>query len=193
MSHDSYIQSFPLNTLKNNPSILNSAKYYYPLIRDYHYQFIGSCHGLFCFVLTYFNIRGPQNTWFKLWNPTTRTLSKKFGHHICNYLKIYWFSFGYDNSTGTYMVVYFRPNMLEIFSFVRNDHKIIQLPHTVPLKYSDLVPYKHKFLRDAVYSNGTIISLNLGTDTYSMLLPPQDFVEVSFHLPTIHVFEDSLF
>ncbi|XP_058768910.1 F-box/kelch-repeat protein At3g23880-like [Vicia villosa] len=206
MSLGSYILPFPLNTLLNNPSIINSTKDYFPYNPKYRYIFVGSCNGLFCFVLTLYKITYPENTWFQLWNPATNTLSKIYTMPNFDYFRFSGFSFGYDNSADTYKFVYFRPNKLEIFSFGSNVWKIIQLPHTVPLNHLNRVPYKRKFLSEAMYLNDTIyllareiakqiviISLKLGNDTYSKLLPPQDFVEVSLHLPTIHVMEESLY
>ncbi|XP_058725863.1 uncharacterized protein LOC131597170 [Vicia villosa] len=111
-----------------------------------------------------------QKTLFQLWNPATNTSSIIFKKHL-DYL---W--------------------------------KIIQLPNLVPLNCWDRVPTKRVFLNEDVSLNDTIIllardiaqqiviiSLNLSTDTYSKLLPPQDFVEVSLHSPTLHVLEDSLY
>ncbi|XP_058759042.1 uncharacterized protein LOC131642708 [Vicia villosa] len=146
-----------------------------------------------------------QKTLFQLWNPATNTSSIIFKKHL-DYL---WFSkcsFGYDNLTDTYKIVYFHPNKFEILSFGCNVRKIIQLPNLVPLNCWDRVPTKRVFLNEDVSLNDTIIllardiaqqiviiSLNLSTDTYSKLLPPQDFVEVSLHSPTLHVLEDSLY
>ncbi|XP_050913101.1 F-box/kelch-repeat protein At3g23880 isoform X2 [Lathyrus oleraceus] len=213
-SFDFSFLPFPLNTLLNNPSTIKSTKncFPFPSPADYFYQFIGSCNGLFCFLLKMNNLgKCIQNTWFQLWNPATNTLSNKFGHQsypLVNQhpiLRCSAFSFGYHNSTDTYKCVYFRPNKLEIFTFGGSLWKIIQLPHIVPLEHSGRVPSTRSDLSEALYLNDTInllardiakqiliISLNLGTDTYCRLLPPQDFVEVSIHLPTIHVLEDSL-
>ncbi|CAL5191945.1 unnamed protein product [Lathyrus oleraceus] len=218
MSLRSYILPFHLDTLLNNPSIINSTEDYFPSNPDYRYAFIGSCNGLICFLLTLYPQK-TQKTWFQLWNPATNTLSNKFGEHSHgrNFIMVSGFSFGYDNSTDTYKIVYLHSWKLEIFSF--HGRKIIQLPHMVPFRYWDCVPYKRKFLSEGVYLNGTInflvqeilnasidfffreiiaeqiviISLNLATDAYSKFLPPQDFVEVSLHLPTIHVLGDSLY
>lgn len=209
ISQDFSILPLPLHTLLNNPSIIKSTKNCFPLPSnpDYFYQFIGSCNGLFCFLVIELN--HSTNNWFQLWNPATNLLSNKFGHHICNHSFIYGFSFGYDNSTDTYTTLNFRHHQLEIFSSRSNVvGKIIQLPGMSPLFcwHLDPVPYKYKFFIYDVYLNGTvnllardnakqilIISFNLATHTYTKLLPPQDFVAVSLHLPTIHVFQDSLY
>ncbi|XP_058755534.1 F-box/kelch-repeat protein At3g23880-like [Vicia villosa] len=209
MFRDFSILPFPLDTLLNNPSIIKSTKYYFPSNPDYHYRFVGSCNGLFCFFLTELS---KPNTCFQLWNPATNTLSNKFGHRISKYdpdIDISLFSFGYDNSTDTYNTVCFHQDQFEIFSSRSNFRKIIPVlgMSLSPLIHSDPIPYKHKFFSDAVYLNGTInllartrviaikiviISLNLGTYTYSTFLPPQDFVAAR-HLPTIHVMEGSLY
>lgn len=213
MSKDFSILPLPLHTLLNNPSKIKSTKNCFPFPskpnpnRDYFYQFIGSCNGLFCFLVIELN--DSRNNWFLLWNPATNLLSNKFGHHISNNSFNYGFSFGYDSSTDTYTALIFRRHRLEIFSSRSNVGKIIQLPGISPLFcwwHLDPVPYKYKFFIYDVYLNGTInllardnakqiliISLNLATHTYTELLPPQDFVAVSFHLPTIHVFQDSLY
>ncbi|XP_050916218.1 uncharacterized protein LOC127131338 [Lathyrus oleraceus] len=150
-----------------------------------------------------YKIKYPQNTWFQLWNPATNTLSNKYTMPNFDYFRLSGFSFGYDSSTDTYKFVYFRPNELKIFSFGSNVWKTIQIPDMDPLNNMNRVPHKRC---EGVHLNGTvnllardiakqivIISLNLGNDTYSKLLRPQDFVEVSLHSPTIHVLEDSLY
>lgn len=44
--------------------------------------------------------------WLCVWNPATRTVSKKFGY-ICDPSRDFGFAFGCDNSTGAYKVVAF--------------------------------------------------------------------------------------
>jgi hypothetical protein len=104
-----------------------------------------------------------------------------------DYLRYSGFSFGYDDSTDTYKVVYFRPNKLEIFTIGGILWKIIQLPHLVPLKHSYRVPYKRVFLSEDIYYNYTInllaqdiaekqqiiviISLNMSIDIYRCCFP----------------------
>ncbi|KAI5427463.1 hypothetical protein KIW84_032754 [Lathyrus oleraceus] len=66
-------------------------------------------------------------------------------------------------------------------------------------------PRKRRLFNEDLYLNDTInflardivehiviISMNLGTEAYRELLPPQDFVEVPLHLPTIYVLGDCL-
>lgn len=118
MSHDSYVPPFPLNTLLNNPSIIKSIKNYFPSNPYCRHQFIGSCNGLFCFLLTLY----PQKTWFQLWNPAANTFSIYFGQHsnshknVYEYDRFFRFSFGFDNSTNTYKVLSLGPNKVEIFT-----------------------------------------------------------------------------
>ncbi|XP_058742202.1 F-box/kelch-repeat protein At3g23880-like [Vicia villosa] len=206
---DSCMQPYPLKTLLNTPSILDSTGQDFSLGADTRYQLIGSCNGLLCFRV--FTFTDFQNTLFQLWNPATNAFSVSFGQHsnshthICDYLRFSRFSFGYDNSTDTYKILYMGPNKFEIFSYGSNVWKLIQLFHVVPLDHWKIAPGKRCIFNHDMYLNDTInflardiaqhiviISVNLGTDTYHELLPPQEFVEVPLHLPTISVLEDSL-
>ncbi|XP_058784983.1 F-box/kelch-repeat protein At3g23880-like [Vicia villosa] len=215
---DSCMQPYPLNALLNTPSMdvptIDYTEIFFshgsnPLVSNLLYQFIGSCNGLLCFQV--FSPTDFQNTLFQLWNPATKAFSIYFGPHsnshthIYDYLRFSKFSFGYDNSTNTYKILYMSPNKFEIFSYGGNVWKLIQLFHVVPLDHWNIAPKKRRFYNQDMYLNDTInflardiaqhiviISLNLGTETYHELLPPRDFVEVRLHLPTISVLEDSL-
>ncbi|KAL5059114.1 hypothetical protein RYX36_030718 [Vicia faba] len=214
VSADSFIQPYPLNTLLNTPFIndsteLNDSCSELSPDSDNSYQFIGSCNGLLCYRV--FSFTDFQNTLFQLWNPATKAFSIYFGRHsnshtnIYDYLRFSMFSFGYDNSTDTYKILYMGPNKVEIFSYGGNVWKLIQLFHVVPLDHWNIAPRKRRTFNQDMYLNDTInflardiaediviISVNLGTETYREMLPPQDFVEVPLHLPTISVLEDSL-
>jgi hypothetical protein len=73
---------FPLNHVIENPSmdILGSTI----LIEPYNRweikecsQIIGSCNGLLC-LYGYTSAVGDDSRWFRIWNPATNTVSKRF-------------------------------------------------------------------------------------------------------------------
>ncbi|XP_058761281.1 F-box/kelch-repeat protein At3g23880-like [Vicia villosa] len=69
----------------------------------YNCQVVGICNGLICLFFHYHY----RKYWFRLWNPATRTLSKKLGT-FKDQKTVYdsrKFTFGCDISTGTYKVV----------------------------------------------------------------------------------------
>ncbi|CAL5193271.1 unnamed protein product [Lathyrus oleraceus] len=189
--------------------MIKYTKQYISASVDNCYEFIGSCNGLICFSVI--SSTDLQYTWFQLWNPAAHTFSVYFGHHsnphqnAYDYRRSSRFSFGYDNSTDTYKILSLSPNKVEIFSVGGNAWKIIQLLHVVPLDHWQRAPRKRRLFNEDLYLNDTInflardiaehiviISMNLGTEAYRELLPPQDFVEVPLHLPTIYVLGDCL-
>jgi F-box interacting protein len=102
------------------------------------------------------------------------------------------FAFGYDISADTYKVVAVFVNNVNVFNLGDNVWRNIQSSPVVHFK-----PRCHPFSNDGVYLRGTInwlaipnktendstiekfviLSLDLGTETYRQLLPPQGFAE----------------
>jgi len=170
------------------------------------FSIVGSCNGLVC-LLGY----SPLERWLYFYNPATRTLSKRLGTFTDKYG--YMFAFGYDALTNTYKVVNFceRSRNARIFSLGDN------IWRSVP-SFPDFRIYRDPFMSSCytyVYFNGTInwlvirkditsllhnytlenfviISLDLGTETYTQLLPPRGSGEKLLVEPTICVFMDCL-
>jgi F-box interacting protein len=170
---------------------------------------IGSCNGLLC-------LRGdtwatePANTWFRIWNPATNTLSDKLGY-LTNYSRL---TFGYDISNETYKVVDFSANSVKVFSLSDNVWRDIQSFPIVPFSLH-VSHHCHPYVDLGVYVGGTInwlairdkteyewnditidqfviVSLDLSTESYRQLLPPSGFVEVPPVEPSVSVLMDCL-
>ncbi|GAU46592.1 hypothetical protein TSUD_186610 [Trifolium subterraneum] len=175
----------PLHRLLENTSGTITVPYF-PINKDrICLNVVGSCNGLFCLV-------GYPDTHkyilFYLWNPATRKLSNKIKFYCYNVYECYeWrFAFGCDNSTETYKIVVFNPQSYEVrvFNFGGNIWKNIQSFPVVPL---DRVPESYYYRGVYAYVNNSlnwlanreesqfvIISLDLSSETYRQLLPPQD-------------------
>jgi F-box interacting protein len=214
-------------TLPNDP--------YYRLF-DYN-GVVGSCNGLVCLfgysfnefydeLALYYDEDNEENdeneykeTWLRIWNPATRTMSDKFGYFRDDDVKYGQFVFGYDNSTDTYKVVAFRmgSNMtteVRVLSFGNNVWRDIQ---SLPASLLQLSFNNHNgTVYAGVHFNCTvnwlamikdgnlapqfvIISLDLGTETYTQFLPPPISLEFSYFLmkvsrawPGVSVLMDSL-
>jgi F-box interacting protein len=166
---------------------------------------VGSCNGLVCLV-GYSDLE----RWLYFYNPATRKLSKKLGTFTVTDKYRDMFGFGYDTSTDTHKVV----NLCEtsrdarIFSLGDNIWRSIPSFPDVRILY-EYLGYARVYLsgtlnwlvirKDITYDlknstgeNFVIISLDLGTETYTQLLPPQGCGEKLLVDPTICVFMDCL-
>ncbi|XP_057444578.1 F-box/kelch-repeat protein At3g23880-like [Lotus japonicus] len=106
-SHNRNLTSFPVSRLVENPLTTLPDEPHHR-ITDHGIMsnwLVGSCNGLICIHFHSFNI-GFQEDWLYFWNPATRFLSKKLGYFRANY-QFSKFTFGYDNSNGTYKVLFF--------------------------------------------------------------------------------------
>ncbi|KEH23129.1 putative F-box domain, galactose oxidase, beta-propeller, F-box associated interaction [Medicago truncatula] len=200
------VNSCPIRGLMENPLITHADKHYCRLTEDRLYV-VGSCNGLVC--LLGFN---QLENWFYFYNPATRKVSEKLGSFTrTNRSNI---AFGFDNSTDTYKVVEFcqMSRDVRVFSLGDNIWRNIQSFPNV------FIPFKvgYNSCRGGVYLNGTlnwlvfrndiiyddsknrmfehyaIISLDLGIETYTQLLPPRDSREVLLNESTICVLMDCL-
>jgi len=213
-----------VSSLLESPLAIRYHEPYYHRLRDFdipHNPYyllsnmdcdlvIGSCNGLIC-------LRGdtwdttPENTWFRIWNPATNTLSDKLGY-LTNYSRL---TFGYDISNQTYKVVDFSANTVKVFSLSDNVWRDIQSFPIVPFSLHFRRHHCHPYVDHGVYVSGTInwlairdkteyewnditidqfviVSLDLSTETYRQLLPPSGFVEVPPVEPSVTVLVDCL-
>jgi F-box interacting protein len=147
-----------------------------------------------------------------LWNPTTRTVSPKFGYF--RDFNVFHFKFGYDNSTSKYKVVAFRyipkkqKSNVRILSFGDNVWRDIEGLPVVPL-HLHLEDHEHAAIC-GVYLSGSlnwlaihnineynykdikvgqfvIVSLDLGTETYNQYMLPRGVDGVLSGEPTVSV------
>jgi len=217
VSYDAYFStctdvSFTVfHLLKNPPIIINLPKDPYHQLndKDCHY-IVGSCNGLLClFGRNEYRADkgGYREKWLRLWNPATRTISKKFD---CDdgLGSPFHFTFGYDNSTETYKVVYFTPNTtnVRVFSLGVNVWRNIQnspmIHHhgrmkVVHVRGSVNWLAIHNYTGDynckgITIEQFVIISLDLCTEAHTKLLPPNGFSEVPFVIPKLSVLNDYL-
>ncbi|KAK2413822.1 F-box/kelch-repeat protein [Trifolium repens] len=176
---------------------------------------VGSCNGLIC-LLDSNNV--DHSLYF--WNPATRTKSTKFGSiRLYNKYGTVKFSFGYDNSTDTYKVVLLTlktedqlvRTAVKVFTLGDNVWRDINcFPEDLVLLYPNyLVQYdsvyfsnsiswlvRHRYnchVKNRTIEEYVIVSLDLGTETYSQLLLPRCCNENPFDIaPTHFVFMDCL-
>ncbi|XP_058725741.1 uncharacterized protein LOC131597038 [Vicia villosa] len=153
---------FPEHSLLANESttmVTNQDTIYKYFFNEYH-QVIGSCNGLCCLMQLSSNAEYREFS-FRLCNPTTRSLSHKLASfrisldHPDSLLK---FSFGYDNLTRSYKVVAFR--LTENGGLYLNNC-LIWYGHCTSL-FNPLEQF-------------VIISLDLGTERCTEMMPPQGF------------------
>jgi F-box interacting protein len=122
------------------------------------------------------------------------------------------FTFGYDKSKDTFKLVCFLPKStnIRILSLTDNVWRNIQdsplayykFKRTKPVHLSGSVNWlaihnyfdgDYKYDRNNIaIAQFVIISLDLGTETYNKLLPPQGFNEVPFVAPNLSVLKDCL-
>lgn len=106
VGRDWSIIPYPISSLVDNPSATFVADSHYLLnLKDKEWSMAGSCNGLICLVGYRFTNRANklQDYWLRLWNPATRKISRNIGH-FCD-VRGFVFSFGWDDSTGTFKVV----------------------------------------------------------------------------------------
>ncbi|GAU13867.1 hypothetical protein TSUD_261940 [Trifolium subterraneum] len=220
---DHSIIPYSISSFLDNPSFTLFADHHYLLNEKDCSNKAGSCNGLICLTgfrwSDAFTISHQEyEYWFRLWNPATRTISDKFGYFIGS--RGFNFSFGCDNSTGTFKVVaalYFRDQSttdVRVLSFGDSVWRNIQSFPFVPLHLDS-----EQFGNNAVYLNGTlnwlaihnyipdtwfsrlkyltveqliVVSLDLGTETYNMYKLPRGFAELPLAEPTFGVLGDCL-
>ncbi|XP_058756987.1 F-box protein At1g11270-like [Vicia villosa] len=186
--------------MENPPIIVNRFNDSYHQLKDKDCNsIIGSCNGLLCLLgLSYIN--DHREMCFSFWNPATRTISEKLGyssehkdlHRPHNLI------FGYDDSTGTYKVVYFisHTTQVRVFSLGHNvwrniqnsplDHECIM--NVVQLSGSFIWLANHNYIGKKI----VIVSLNLGTEIHTQLLPPPSFDDEPIINPNLSVLKDCL-
>ncbi|XP_058761576.1 F-box/kelch-repeat protein At3g23880-like [Vicia villosa] len=165
---DCSVVPFPLNNLLLNPSLTINILPHHRLRYKSCFRVIGSINGLLCLFNSRIIREGEwhRNTYFRLWNPATKTISQKLGsithpydqpfgpgEDLSNYFR---FAFGYDKSTDTYKVVAFCPKEVKIFSFRDNVWKNIQHFPITPLYYVHMVCRRKQRVNEGVYLNGSL-------------------------------------
>ncbi|XP_058741152.1 F-box/kelch-repeat protein At3g23880-like [Vicia villosa] len=208
-NNDHSFVSFPVSLLWENRSINISHDPYYQLNDKSCEEIVGSCNGLVCLAGHSLNeITRCKERWLRFWNPATRAISNKLGAYYYKF-KYYKFTFGYDKSTETYKVVVFGSNLKEknivkILSLGDNVWRSIHGIHAIPLQFY----FDHEY--DGVHLSCTInwmafqsvfggddineyviISLDLSTDTFTQLMPPENY-DNDGYVPNICVLMDSL-
>ncbi|XP_004491717.1 F-box/kelch-repeat protein At3g23880-like [Cicer arietinum] len=192
---------FPLSSLPEN--LLTAIPKYprYPFLDMCCSDLVGSCNGLICLV----GYSRPYE-WLRFWNPATNSLSDILGYSYGYRNRL---TFGYDSSTDTYKVVSLSGKIVNVFSLGDNVWKNIQNFPVVSfeqchpcvnagvhvsgtinwLTIPNMTEYEQK---DITIDQFVIVSLDLSTETYRKLLPPQGFVEVPPVEPAVTVLMDCL-
>jgi len=207
---DNSVLSFTVfRLLQNPPIIFNIPEDSYYQLEDKHcLDIVGSCNGLLCLFGHSFTDNFKIETWIHFWNPATRKISEKLGYTLHNNLHFHHsLAFGYVNSTDTYKVAYLVPNTnnVRVFSLGDNVWRNIQnspVDHGYRMNVVNLgnslnwLPirnyHSHYDCNNITIQQFVIISLHLGTETHSQLLPPQGFTEVPIVVPYISVLKDCL-
>ncbi|XP_058758216.1 F-box/kelch-repeat protein At3g23880-like [Vicia villosa] len=169
---------------------------------------VGFCNGLLCLYGHCLNHDDTiSETWLRIWNPATRTISEKLSRSGKVYSPTN-LKFGYDNSTNTYKVLYFCPGKKKV--------RVLTLGNNVWRKIQNF-PVNHDFSLDLVDMRGrvvwlaihnhflsiydcksitieqfVIISLDLSTETHIQLRPPCGLNEVPIVVPKLSVLNDCL-
>ncbi|CAK8542453.1 unnamed protein product [Lathyrus sativus] len=217
-----------ISSLIENPSFTVYVDSFYIVEDKGCYSMVGSCNGLIC-LAGFTSTREYLEDWFQLWNPATRTTSPKFGFLRLFYNRpdftssyandgYYKFTFGCDDSTGTYKVVASRHNDRELRSNVRilnfGDsvwREIESFPvdplclrsccdNGVSFKSTlnwlavhNTIFYIGDDYKDITIDQFSIVSLDLRSETYNQYLVPHEFDEVPPNAPIIGVLGDCLF
>jgi len=170
---------------------------------------IGSCNGLLCLRCYSYIYEEEEHDWFRFWNPATNTLSEELGC-LNEFFRL---TFGYDISNDTYKVVAFSADEVKVFSL--SDNVWRDIPNFPILPFDIEASRCHPHVNNGVYVSGAInwltiqnkteyewnhisidqfliLSLDLTTETYRLLLPPQGFVEVPPVDPAVTVLMDCL-
>ncbi|XP_013448748.2 F-box/kelch-repeat protein At3g23880 [Medicago truncatula] len=206
---------FSVSSLFENRYITPPKDPYYELNDKDCRKFIGSCNGLVC-LLGYSLADHSAVMWFRFWNPATRKISDKLGYlHDDNYRRNSWmFVFCFDNSTDTYKVValncedvFKKPEVkMSIFSLGDNVWRSIQCL-TNCVGALSLSPYSSVYggvhfsctvnwsapslwTPNCVFKT-VIVSLDLGTETYTKLMPPPSCEKVSCAYASVCVLMNS--
>jgi len=180
-------------------------------------EIVGTCNGLIC-ILSYSIV--SQDLWLHFWNPSTRTISRKLGHifrlfsgrsYKARSIK---FTFSYDSSSDSYKVVAIKFNgysvrtiEAKIFSLGDNAWRNVENFPTIPLQ---LITYDRRAnvgvclsgtfnwlavlgINDLDVEQYVIISLNMGTNTYTQMRLPPGFDKNHVYVgPAISVLMDYL-
>ncbi|XP_057432918.1 F-box/kelch-repeat protein At3g23880-like [Lotus japonicus] len=173
------------------------------------YIVVGSCNGLICLHCLSYKSR---KSWLCFWNPAPRLMCDKLGY-FCTDSMNFKLTFGYHNSTDTFKVVLFdfKRAQVRVFTLGSNLWRDIQnLPQStilhntsrpngvnlsgtlnwLALPHNCHASYEHN--KDITVEQFMIISLDLGTETYTQILMPRGFDEVPFLEPNIGVLMDCL-
>jgi F-box interacting protein len=127
--------------------------------------------------------------WFGVWNPATRTSSKKIGYFHDR--DTFCFAFGCDNSTGAYKVVAF------CYRETTSDVRVLNLGGDHVWRNIESFPvvvlgHKHVYFSGtmnwlATVEHSLIVSLDLETETYNQYTVPRGVDEGLPNSPTIGV------
>ncbi|XP_058741536.1 F-box/kelch-repeat protein At3g06240-like [Vicia villosa] len=201
--------AFPVSLLWENRSIDIPSDPYYQLNDKNCDEIVGSCNGLVC-LAGY----SPNKRWLRFWNPATRAISDQLGTIFFTF-KYFNFTFGYDNSTETYKVVLLGSNLdhpetkiVKVFCLGDDVWRTIYGFPAIPfqLEYGheydgvylrctiNWMAFQSVYDRDDVIEEFVIISLDLSTETFTQLMPPENYDNVGDIIkpPNICVLMDSL-
>ncbi|XP_058741963.1 F-box/kelch-repeat protein At3g23880-like [Vicia villosa] len=149
---------YPTRSLLDNSSITLFDDPYYDVENKECSNVFASCNGLFLLASVIFT--GPHKKYsFQLWNPATKTISKKFGYFCAIQYQSFTFGLGFDDSTDTYKVVVasrYIGNQLKsnvrVLSFGDDVWRSIESFPVVPLPF-ELNNYN---IHDGVYVSGAV-------------------------------------
>ncbi|XP_050902897.1 F-box/kelch-repeat protein At3g23880-like [Lathyrus oleraceus] len=179
---DAKVTSFPVKPLLENPSEPTEAVEF---SMEHRFSILGSCNGLVCLL-------DIDQGYVRLWNPSTRFKSKE--SPSLGSLFYHWavtsYGFGYDHVNDKYKVLLdvhshslVRSGCSEnviLYTFGENSWTSVQnFPFPIPT-----TSFQGKFVsgtlnwvvvrEDGDYSRTTILSFDLGKETYSEILLPQN-------------------
>ncbi|KAL5057553.1 hypothetical protein RYX36_029157 [Vicia faba] len=215
-----YIAFFPLFEKSLNYFTLPKDPYFQMKDNEYFFRnnelhfVVGSCNGLLCLLGHSIVDEYIEKIWFQIWNPATKTISQRLcfcssWHDEDSIIDPFSFTFGWDESTNTYKVVELKSTKVRVFSLRDNTWRYIQYPHGylsedsavylsgrvnwLAIQYHSGSYYDSN---DITIKQFVIISIDLGTETHTQLLPPKgfdkDFDEMPFIEPRLSVLNDCL-